>query len=323
MILGVLGQDGSYLTEYLISLGYRVIGITRRHSSNADSYGHLKHLRNHNQFELLHGDVVDPVFMNTVICKYYPDELYHLAAQSHVRQSFDTPIDTFNTDAISTLYILEAIRKFSPDTKLYFAASSELFGGINCPETGYTELSPFHPRSPYAVAKLASYWTISNYREAYNLFCCSGILFNHESKRRGRDFVTKKVTNYVACRKLGETKKLVMGNIDASRDWGHSIDYIKAQHMMLQNDKPVDYVVAMGETHTIRDLLALSFNIAGLGDWEDKVEFDPKLMRPSEVPYLLGNPTKIKVELGWVPTYTFESMIEEMVKHDIDELTRL
>lgn len=320
VVTGVLGQDGSYLTEHLINLGYRVVGITRRHSSDAESYGHLKHLRNNDMFVLLHGDIVDPIFLTEVITKYKPDEWYSLAAQSHVGHSFSNPIDTFNIDANSVVTQLALLHKHSPSTRFYQASTSEMFGGIDCPLAGFDEDSPFHPRSPYGVAKVAAHWATINFREAYGMYACAGILFNHESPRRGLDFVTRKITNKVARIKLGDTDKLVIGNVDAYRDWGHAKDYVQAMHLMLQ-DKPDEYVISTGEVYQVRDLLKLTFEIAGLGNWEDHVKFDEKFMRPSEVPYLKGNSFKARKQLNWKPSYNFVTLIEEMYKLDLDNLT--
>lgn len=320
VITGVLGQDGSYLTEHLMNLGYKVVGITRRHSSDTDSYGHLKAFRNHRDFVLLHGDIADPIFLTEVITKYKPDEWYNLAAQSHVGHSFQCPLDTFNTDASSVVAQLSLLQKHSPSTRFYQASTSEMFGGLDCPLTGFDEESPFHPRSPYGVAKVAAHWATINFREAYGMYACAGILFNHESPRRGLDFVTRKVTHKVARIKLGDPNKIVMGNIDAYRDWGHAKDYVQAMHMMLQ-DKPDEYVISTGQVFQVRDLLELTFEVAGLGNWEDYVEFDPKFMRPSEVPYLKGDSSKARKQLGWKPSYNFGTLIEEMYKSDIDLLT--
>ena len=320
IVSGCLGQDGSFLTEYLRSLDYHVVGITRRHSSDASSYGHLKHLRDDKYFELHHGDINDPIFLTDLICKYQPAEWYALAAQSHVGQSFKEPIETFTTDATATILQLALLQKHSSDTRFYFAATSEIFGGLNCPKTGYTEQSPFYPRSPYGVAKLASYCATINYREAYGMKACSGILFNHGSPRRGFDFIERKITNTVAKIKLGLVDKIVLGNLDAYRDLGHSKDYVRAQHMMLQRDKFEEFVISTGETHQIREIVDVVFKLAGIYDYEQYIHFDSNLMRPSEVPYLLGDSTRARTLLGWKPSYDFHTLLDEMYKSDYDSI---
>ena len=322
MITGCLGQDGSYLSEYLISLGYYVVGVSRRSSTDALSYGFLEHLKDHERFELIHGDITDPMFLTEVICKYYPDEFYSLAAQSHVGHSFTNPAMTFQIDAASVVNILSLLQKHSPSTKFYQASTSELFGGLKCPKTGYTEESLLHPRSPYGVAKLAAHWSTINFREAYGMYACAGILFNHGGPRRGLDFVERKVTHDVARIKLNLQESITMGNIDAYRDWGHSKDYVKAMHLMLQQETPKEYVIATGEAYSIKDLLEATFLLADLGDYQQYIKFDEKFMRPSEVDYLKGNPSKAKKELNWKPEYNFYKLIEEMYLEDLKNLKR-
>jgi GDPmannose 4,6-dehydratase len=316
IITGALGQDGSYLTEYLLDLGYVVVGISRRKSTDALSYGFLDHIKDNPNFILELGDITDPMFMTLVINKYKPDEFYNLAAQSHVGHSFSNPSMTFQADASSVVQILDLLRQHSPETRFYQASTSELFGGLKCPDFGYTEESPFHPRSPYGVAKLAAHWATINFREAYGLYTCCGILFNHESPRRGLDFVTRKITNAVANIKLGRQTHITLGNLDAYRDWGHAKDYVKAMHLMLQRSTPREFVIATGETHSIREVLEISFGVAGLGDYEKYLQVDERFMRPSEVPVLKGNPAKAEALLGWEKSYDFTSLITEMYNED-------
>lgn len=307
IITGALGQDGSFLSEHLLELDHKVYGITRRKSTDADSWGFLENLKGNPNFKLVHGDITDPIFMSNLISDIKPTKLFNLGAQSHVGYSFQNPYTTFETDACAVVHMLSALQKHSPATRFYQASTSELFGGIDCPSAGYSETSPFHPRSPYGVAKLAAHWATINFREAYGMFSCAGILFNHESERRGLDFVTRKVTNGVARIKAGLDTKIVMGNIDAYRDWGYAKDYVKMMNLMLEADVPQEYVIATGKTYSIKNLLELSFSLVGIDNWEDYVEFDERFMRPSEVPYLLGDPTKAEKELGWVPETSFES----------------
>jgi GDPmannose 4,6-dehydratase len=317
IITGALGQDGSFLSEHLLDLNHKVYGITRRKSTDADSWGFLDHLKGNSNFKLIHGDITDPIFMSNLISDIKPTKLFNLGAQSHVGYSFQNPYTTFETDACAVVHMLSALQKHSPGTRFYQASTSELFGGIDCPTAGYSEISPFHPRSPYGVAKLASHWATINFREAYGMFSCAGILFNHESERRGLDFVTRKVTNGVARIKAGLDTKIVMGNIDAYRDWGYAKDYVKMMNLMLEADVPQEYVIATGKAYSIKNLLELSFSLVGIDNWEDYVEFDERFMRPSEVPYLLGDPTKAERELGWVPETSFESLIKIMLESDL------
>lgn len=319
IVTGALGQDGSYLVEYLRSLNYHVVGITRRRSSDALSYGHLKHLRDDKHFELYHGDITDPIFITDLLCKYFPDEYYNLAAQSHVAHSFKNPIETHINDGMAVVTQLSLIEKHSPGTRFYQASTSELFGGLNCPVTGYTEQSVFYPRSPYAVAKLTAHASVINFREAYGLYACAGILFNHGSPRRGLDFVERKITNTIAKIKLGLSKEIMLGNLDAYRDLGHSKDYVRAQHLMLQSN-PNEYVIATGKTYQIKDIVDIVFELSGIKNKEDYIKFDPKMLRPSEVPYLLGNPNKALQELDWKPNYNLISLLEEMYENDFNLL---
>lgn len=316
IITGVQGQDGSYLAEYLLELGYNVIGVTRRKSTEVFNEN-LKNILNNKNFKLIYGSITDASFINFLIQEYKPEKYFNLAAASHVGQSFIEPNETFTTNANSVVLALDAIRRNSPETRFYQASTSELFGGIDCPTAGYSETSPFHPRSPYGVAKLAAHWATINFREAYGMFACAGILFNHESERRGLDFVTRKVTNGVARIMAGLDTKIVMGNIDAYRDWGYAKDYVKMMNLMLEADVPQEYVIATGKTYSIKNLLELSFSLVGIDNWEDYVEFDERFMRPSEVPYLLGDPTKAEKELGWVPETSFEGLIKIMLDSDL------
>ena len=317
IITGCLGQDGAFLTEHLLDLNHKVYGVSRRKSTDADSWGFLEHLKGNPNFSLVHGDITDSIFISNLISDIKPTKLFNLGAQSHVGYSFQNPYTTFETDACAVVHMLSAVQKHSPATRFYQASTSELFGGIDCPSAGYSETSPFHPRSPYGVAKLAAHWATINFREAYGMFACAGILFNHESERRGLDFVTRKVTNGVARITAGLDTKIVMGNIDAYRDWGYAKDYVKMMNLMLEADVPQEYVIATGKTYSIKNLLELAFSLVGIDNWEDYVEFDERFMRPSEVPYLLGDPTKAEKELGWVPETSFESLIKIMLCSDL------
>jgi len=336
LITGITGQDGAYLAELLLSKGYIVHGIKRRSSLfNTDRIDHLyqdKHEANVNLF-LHYGDLTDSSNLIRLVQEINPDEIYNLAAMSHVQVSFETPEYTANADGIGTLRILEAIRilKMEKKVKFYQASTSELYGKVV--ETPQSETTPFYPRSPYAVAKLYAFWIVKNYREAYDMFACNGILFNHESPLRGETFVTRKITRAVARIKLGLQKKLYLGNLDAKRDWGHAKDYVYGMWQMLQQDKPDDYVLATGETHPVREFVDKAFTEAGIEiRWEgtgvdekgyDKktneiiVEVDPKYFRPTEVELLLGDPSKAQKELGWKHTYTFDALVKEMVQADI------
>jgi GDPmannose 4,6-dehydratase len=316
IITGCLGQDGSYLSEHLLELGYKVYGVTRRKSTDADSWGFLEHLKENPNFRLVQGELTDSIFMLNLISDIKPTKFFNLGAQSHVGYSFQNPYSTFETDACAVVHILSAIQKHSPSTRFYQASTSELFGGINCPAAGYSEISPFYPRSPYGVAKLAAHWSTINFREAYGMFACAGILFNHESERRGLDFVTRKVTNGVARIKAGLDTKIIMGNMDAYRDWGYAKDYVKMMNMMLDADLPQEYVIATGKAYSIEHLAQTAFELAGIKNWKDYIQTDERFMRPSEVPYLLGNPEKAKQELGWVPETSFEILIKVMLEED-------
>lgn len=316
LVTGITGQDGSYLAEFLLKKGYHVWGLIRRSSSFHT--GRIDHLYKdpHEQpnLKLVYGDLTDGSNLSAIIREIEPDEIYNLGAQSHVRVSFDMPIYTVNTDAIGTLRLLEALRAVKKQVKFYQASSSEMFGKVV--ETPQTEKTPFYPRSPYACAKVYSYWQTVNYREAYDLFACNGILFNHESPRRGETFVTRKITMAAARIKMGLQEKLYLGNLDAERDWGFAGDYVEAMWLMLQQDKPEDYVVATGETHSVREFLDEVFSHLDL-DWEKYVEIDPRYYRPTEVDFLLGDASKAKKALGWEPKVTFKALAKMMIEADM------
>jgi GDPmannose 4,6-dehydratase len=354
-ISGVTGQDGSYLAELLLSKGYFVIGFSRRVS--VDTSERIKHLLTNTNFQFEEGDICDPLYITELLTKYRVEEFYNLAAQSHVHTSFSQPVVTTEIDYLGPLNILNCIKSLSPQTRFYQASTSEMFGdeydvyegieitigdeNINCPVKYQDERTPFSPQSPYAIAKLAAHHAVRLYRESYGLFTCSGILFNHESPRRGEKFVTRKITKWIGDYVKWQNKpnvdkiivdedkdyilstdekfpKLRLGNLDACRDWGHAKDYVRAMWMMMQNDKPDDYVVATGESHTIREFLDEAFFAMNYdGDWEDLVVIDPKFYRPAEVDYLNGVYDKIETTLDWKPEYAFEDLVAEMVEEDL------
>ena len=314
IITGVTGQDGSYLTELLLEKGYRVIGLKRRTSRiNTER---IDHLYSNPNFIMKFWDSSDVGSTYRILNEYQPDEFYNLSAQSHVRVSFDIPEHTVDTVAMGTLRVLEAIRTVNPEIKFYQASSSEMYGDAACPKTGYTEKSPMRPASPYACAKLFSHNLVRNYRESYGIKACSGILFNHESPRRGETFVTRKITIAAAKIKMGLQDKLYLGNTQAMRDWGHAKDYVKAMWMMIQHPESDDYVVSTGQTYSVQHFLETVFEHAGL-DYRKHVEQDPRLFRPQEVPYLLGNNKKAKDVLGWKPEYDFKGLAAEMFAQDL------
>jgi GDPmannose 4,6-dehydratase len=317
LITGITGQDGSYLAELLLGKGYIVHGVIRRASSfNTERLDPIYKDPHRNDVRLFlhYGDLADSVVTSTLIAEIQPDEIYNLAAQSHVRVSFDIPEYTGDVTAMGTTRILEAARKAAPKARFYQASSSEMFGLAQ--ELPQRETTAFYPRSPYGAAKVYSYWMTVNYRESYNLHASNGILFNHESPRRGETFVTRKITRAVARIKAGVQKKLYLGNLDAKRDWGYAPEFVEAMWLMLQQDKPDDYVVATGEIHTIRDFLDLSFGHAGL-EWQKYVEIDPKYYRPAEVDVLIGDASKAKKQLGWVPKTKFPELVRIMTDADI------
>jgi GDPmannose 4,6-dehydratase len=319
LITGISGQDGSYLAEFLLGKGYEVHGIVRRSSSfNTARIDHLYRDPHEQGVRMFthYGDLADPVALTRLVYELQPDEIYHLGAQSHVRVSFDIPEYTFEVTGVGTLRLLEAIREAGVKPRFYQASSSEIFGAEPPPQSENTR---FHPRSPYGVAKVAAYWAAVNYREAYEMFAVNGVLFNHESPRRGETFVTRKITRAVAHIQAGLQNKLYLGNLDAKRDWGYAPDFVEAMWLMLQADEPADYVVATGEAHSVRDFLELAFHRAGL-DWADYVEIDPRYFRPAEVDVLLGDATKARDELGWRAKVRFEELVQIMVDADIAAL---
>ncbi|OGI01169.1 MAG: GDP-mannose 4,6-dehydratase [Candidatus Melainabacteria bacterium GWF2_32_7] len=317
LITGITGQDGSYLTELLLEKGYEVHGIIRRSSSfNTERIDHLysdPHIAGTKLF-LHYGDLSDSSNICRIIEKTEPDEIYNLGAQSHVRVSFDTPEYTGDVVGLGTLRLLDAIKDTKINTKFYQASSSELYGKVQ--EIPQKETTPFYPRSPYAVAKLYAYWMVVNYRESYNMFNCNGIVFNHESPRRGETFVTRKITKALAKIVAGKQDKLYLGNLDAKRDWGFAKDYVEAMWLMLQQDSPDDYVVATGETYSVKDFLTQAFKTVNL-DWEKYVEIDSRYFRPAEVELLIGDPEKAKQKLNWTPKTSFKELVKIMVEADL------
>lgn len=341
MITGITGQDGAYWAEFLLNKGYYVYGIKRRSSQfNTDRIDHLyKDIHETDSRFILHyGDLTDSANLIRIIQQVQPDELYNLAAQSHVQVSFENPEYTANADAVGTLRLLEAIRilGLATKTRFYQASTSELFGKVQ--ETPQKETTPFYPRSPYAAAKIYAYWITVNYREAYGIYACNGILFNHESPIRGESFVTRKITRAVARIKLGSQESLYLGNLDAKRDWGYAGDYVKAMWLMLQQEQPEDYVIATGETHSVWEFVELAFKNAGIdiiwrgNGLEEKgiepasgkeiVHIDPRYFRPSEVNLLLGNPTKAREKLGWTSETSFEKLVSMMITEDLKNAQR-
>lgn len=313
LITGITGQDGSYLAELLLSKGYDVYGMVRR--SSVERFERLEQIKD--KVTLVQGDLTDQSSLDEAIKEIQPGEVYNLAAQSFVPTSWNQPTLTGEVTGLGTTRLLEAVRKHCPTARFYQASSSEMFGMVR--EVPQTELTPFHPRSPYGVAKVYGHFITVNYRESYGLYACSGVLFNHESPRRGLEFVTRKITNGVARIKHGLTQELRLGNLDAKRDWGFAGDYVEAMHLMLQQAEPDDYVVATGETHTVREFVEIAFASAGL-KWEDYVVFDKRFMRPAEVDLLVGDPSKAKEKLGWTPKVSFEGLIQMMVESDIKGL---
>lgn len=322
LITGITGQDGSYLAELLLAKGYEVHGLIRRASTF--NTGRLEHLymdphEPGARLFLHYGDLSDSGQLTEIIYNIKPTEIYHLGAQSHVRVSFDMPEYTGDVTGLGTVRLLEAIRRSGIKTKFYQASSSELFGDAPAPQN---EETPMRPRSPYAAAKLYAYWMVRNYREAYGMFAVNGILFNHESPRRGETFVTRKITRAVARIKLGLQKKLYLGNLEARRDWGYAPEYVEAMWLMLQQEEPEDYVIATGESHSVKEFLEEAFGYLDL-DWRDHVEIDPRYFRPTEVEFLLGDATKAKQKLGWQPRITFRELVRIMVEADLRELIEL
>ncbi len=314
LITGVTGQDGSYLAELLLEKGYEVRGIQRR--ASYFNTGRIDHLFANPNFDGIYGDLTDPISIANAIGSFKPDEIYNMGAMSHVKVSFEVPSFTLQTNTLGVLHTLEYIKDHAPKTKFYQASSSEMFGATRSAPP-FNENSEFRPQSPYGVSKLASFHLTRNYREGYGLFATTGILFNHESPRRGETFVTRKITRGIAAILRGEIKELRMGNLDSIRDWGHSKDYVKAIHLIMQQPDPGEYVVATGDAHSIKEALEYCFRLVNL-DWEKYVTIDKKYFRPNEVPYLEGDSTKIRA-LGWKPEYNWQSTLKEMLEEDIKE----
>lgn len=315
LITGITGQDGSYLAEFLLEKGYQVYGMVRR--ASVEKFERIDHLLDNEKFELVQGDLLDQNSLITIMQETRPDEVYNLAAQSFVPTSWQQPVLTSEFTAIGVTRVLEAIRIVDPKIRFYQASSSEMFGDVR--EVPQTELTPFYPRSPYGVAKVYGHYITVNYRESYDLYACSGILFNHESPRRGLEFVTRKVTDGVAKIKLGLAKEIRLGNLDAKRDWGFAGDYVRAMWMMLQQDTPDDYVISTGETYSVERLVEVAFGAVDL-DWKEHVVIDQKFIRPAEVNILIGDASKAKKALGWEPEVSFEQMINMMVEADLERL---
>jgi len=313
LITGITGQDGSYLAELLLEKGYEVFGLTRRTSTVNNE--RIKHIQE--KITLLQGDLLDQSSLAAAVNDSQPDEVYNLAAQSFVKTSWNQPVLTGEFTAIGVVRMLEAIRTVNPKIKFYQASSSEMFGKVT--ETPQKETTRFHPRSPYGVAKVYGHYITLNYRESYDMFACSGILFNHESPRRGLEFVTRKISHAVARISLGKQKDLELGNLDAKRDWGFAGDYVEAMWLMLQQDKPDDYVISTGETHSVREFVEIAFNAVGIPDWDKYVISDnPEFLRPAEVDYLIGDSSKAEKELGWTSKTSFKELVEMMVRSDVE-----
>jgi GDPmannose 4,6-dehydratase len=317
LITGITGQDGSYLAELLLEKGYRVVGMTRRTST--DVHERIRHLID--DIEFVSGDLLDQSSITAIVERVRPNEIYNLAAQSFVPTSWQQPVLTGEFTALGVTRVLEAIRAVDPSIRFYQASSSEMFGKVQ--ESPQRESTPFYPRSPYGVAKVYGHWITVNYRESYGFFACSGILMNHESPRRGKEFVTRKISDGVARIKLGLAKELRLGNLDAQRDWGFAGDYVRAMWLMLQQGEPDDYVIGTGKMHSVRDFLRIACEDAGLGSYERYVVTDPAFVRPAEVDHLVADPSKAKRVLGWEPTVTFEQLVEMMVKADLERLSKL
>jgi GDPmannose 4,6-dehydratase len=317
-ITGITGQDGSYLAELLLEKGYEVYGLTRRTSTQ--NFERIANIVENEQVELVSGDLTDQHSMTQALAEIQPDEVYNLAAQSFVKTSWDQPVLTGDVTGLGVTRLLEAVRLACPQAKVYQASSSEMFGRVL--EVPQTEKTPFYPRSPYGVAKVYGHWITVNYRESFNMFAVSGILFNHESPRRGLEFVTRKITHNVARIALGLQKTIKLGNMDSKRDWGYAKDYVEAMWLMLQQDQPDDYVIATGETHSVREFVQKSCEAAGIADWESIVETDQKFMRPAEVDLLIGDPSHAKQKLGWQPKTSFDELVRIMVEADLDAVKK-
>jgi len=315
LVTGITGQDGSYLAELLLREGYRVVGMTRRTSTEV--HERIEHIVD--ELEIVSGDLLDQSSITSIVSDVRPHEIYNLAAQSFVPASWSQPVLTGEFTALGVTRVLEAIRQVDPSIRFYQASSSEMFG--NAVQTPQTEETPFYPRSPYGVAKVYGHWITVNYRESYGLYACSGICFNHESPRRGKEFVTRKISDGVARIKLGLASELRLGNLDAHRDWGFAGDYVRAMWAMLQPNEPDDYVIATGRTHSVRDFVRIAFEAAGLGSYEPYVVIDPRFVRPAEVDRLIGDPGKARSKLGWAPQMSFEELVATMVEADLDRLS--
>ncbi len=314
LITGITGQDGSYLAELLLGMGYRVVGMTRRTST--DVHERIRHIVE--DVEFVSGDLLDQTSMTKIVADAKPDEVYNLAAQSFVPASWAQPVLTGEFTALGVTRVLEAVRAVDPKIRFYQASSSEMFGKVA--EVPQREETPFYPRSPYGVAKVYGHWITVNYRESYEMFAVSGILFNHESPRRGKEFVTRKISDGAARIKLGLARELRLGNLDAQRDWGFAGDYVRAMWLMLQQENPEDYVIATGRTHSVREFCRIAFEAAGLGSYEEYVKVDPRFIRPAEVDLLIGDPGKAKRVLAWAPEVSFEQLVQMMVEADIDRV---
>ncbi len=315
LITGITGQDGSYLAEHLLTLGYKVYGLVRRSSGN--NLGRVSHLLD--KVEIVYGDLQDMSSLITAIEKCKPDEIYNLAAQSFVGSSFTMPVLTSSVTGLGALNLFEAARLTKKDARIYQASSSEMFGKVR--ETPQTEMTPFHPRSPYGFAKVFAHFAAMNYRESYGMYICSGILFNHESPRRGEEFVTRKISMGVAKIKLGLSKEIQLGNLDAKRDWGFAGDYVKVMHLMLQQNEPEDFVIGMGQTHSIKEFLDAAFAEIGITDWTPYVKINPDFIRPAEVDLLIADATNARKKLNWAPEFNFGDLVKMMVKSDIELLS--
>jgi GDPmannose 4,6-dehydratase len=314
-ITGITGQDGSYLAEFLLEKGYMVYGLTRRTSTQ--NFERIKHIIHNPNLELVSGDLIDQHSLTHALKEVQPDEVYNLAAQSFVKASWEQPVLTGEFTALGVVRVLEAVRLACPKAKFYQASSSEMFGKVQA--VPQTENTPFYPRSPYGVAKVYGHWITVNYRESFDMFAVSGILFNHESPRRGLEFVTRKIANAVARIKLGKQTHVELGTLDAKRDWGFAKDYVEAMWLMLQQDKPEDFVISTGETHSVQEFLQIACKAAGLGDdWKKYHKHNPKYDRPAEVDLLIGDPSKAKNKLGWEPTISFEELVEKMVQSELE-----
>jgi GDPmannose 4,6-dehydratase len=315
LITGITGQDGSYLAEFLLEQGYDVIGMIRR--SSTVNFERIRHIQD--KVTLATGDLLDEVSLINLLREHRPSEVYNLAAQSFVQTSFSQPVFTGEVTGLGVTRMLDAIRVVDPGIRFYQASSSEMFGKVQA--VPQIESTPFYPRSPYGVAKLYGHWITVNYRESYDMYACSGILFNHESPRRGLEFVTRKITNGVARIKLGIDKELRLGNLDAKRDWGYAKDYVRAMYLMLQQETPDDYVVSTGETYSVRRFCEIAFGHVGL-KYEDYVVIDERFYRPAEVDLLVGDPAKARIKLGWTPEVSFEQLVTMMVESDVDQIKR-